>query len=125
MKKIVGSSPHFLVKDVITAGAYYEEKLGFTVPEYWGDPVGFAMPHRDGFIVMLNQVDRLQPRPNGGDDIWDAYFWCNGVDDLFAEFRGAGADIVHGPADREGYGMRELGVRDLDGYFLVFAEKIE
>ncbi|MDH3439730.1 MAG: hypothetical protein OEM63_03175, partial [Gammaproteobacteria bacterium] len=97
MSNIIASSPHFLVRDVMSAGKYYEEKLGFTVPEYWGDPPGFAMPHRDRFIVMLNQVDRLEPAPNGNEDIWDAYFWCTGVDDLFAEFEAAGARIEHGP----------------------------
>ena len=125
MSEIIASSPHFLVRDVVSAGQYYEEKLGFSVPEYWGDPPAFAMPHRDRFIVMLNQVDRLQPAPNGNESIWDAYFWCTGVDALFAEFETAGALIEHGPENRAGYGMREIGVRNLDGYFLVFAEDIE
>ena len=125
MHEIIASSPHFLVRDVVAAGKYYADKLGFTVPEYWGDPPGFAMPHRDRFIVMLNQVDRLAPAPNGNEGIWDAYFWCTGVDDLFAEFEAAGARIEHGPENRDSYGMREIGVRDLDGYFLVFAEHIE
>lgn len=125
MSRITGSAPHFLVRDVLRAGSYYEEKLGFTVPGYWGEPPVFAMPHRDHFIVMLNQVDRLTPRPAGKDQVWDAYFWCTGVDALYGEFRDAGADLVHGPEDREAYGMREIGVRDLDGYFLVFAEDIE
>ncbi len=125
MVQIQASCPHFLVRDVLAAGKYYEEKLGFTVPEYWGDPPAFAMPHRDSFIVMLNQVDRLEPRPNGNDDVWDAYFWCAGVDELHEELRNAGADIVHSPVNREAYGMRECGVRDLDGHMLVFAESID
>jgi hypothetical protein len=124
MVKIQASCPHFLVSNILAAGRYYEEKLGFTIPEYWGVPPVFAMPHRDGFVVMLNQAERLSPRPNGADEIWDAYFWCNGVDDLYKEFCAAGANIVHGPADREQYNMREIGVCDLDGYLLVFAEKI-
>ena len=122
MKKIVASSPHFLVEDVVAAGTYYKDKLGFTIPEYWGEPPTFAMPHRDNFIVMLNQVDRRSPHPNGKEEIWDAYFWCNGVDALFREFTESGANIFHEPIERELYGMREIAVRDLDGYMLVFAE---
>ena len=125
MSRIIASAPHFLVRDVLRSGKYNEEKLGFTVPRYWGEPPAFAMPHRDDFIVMLNQVDRLTPQPSGKEQIWDAYFWCTGVDDLYVEFCDAGADIIHGPEVREAYGMREIGVRDLDGYFLVFAEDIE
>ena len=52
MTKIISSSPHFLVRDVLSAGKYYEEKLGFTVPEYWGDPPGFAMSHRDRLSIQ-------------------------------------------------------------------------
>ena len=83
------------------------------------------MPHRDNFIVMLNQVDRMPPRPNGNEEIWDAYFWCNGVDELFEEFTKSGADLFHEPTNRDLYGMRELAVRDADGYLLVFAEDLE
>lgn len=125
MTKILASSAQFLVRDVVAAGRYYEDRLGFRIPEYWGDPPRFAMPHRDGIIVMLHQVDRLEPRPNGGDNVWDAYFWCSGISQLHKEFCAAGADIVHGPTDRNEYAMRELAVRDLDGYMLVFAENID
>ena len=124
MKKIVASSPHLLVKDVVVAGSYYEQKLGFTSAEYWGDPPTFAMLHRDNFIVMLNQVDRLPPNPNGREDVWDAYFWCTGVDELHEEFARSGARIYHEPVNREAYGMREMAVRDIDGYLLVFAENL-
>jgi len=124
MKKIVGSSPHFLVRDIKAAGTYYQDKLGFTVPGYWGDPPTFAMPHRDNFIVMLNQVDRLTPAPNGNNDVWDAYFWCKGVDELYEEYLESGADIFHEPVNRDLYGNREIGVRDVDGYLLVFAEEL-
>ena len=124
MTKLIASSPHFLVKDVLAAGSYYQQKLGFEVPGYWGEPATFAMPHRDNFIVMLNQVDRQTPRPNGKQEIWDAYFWCAGVDELFAEFCASGANIFHDPVNRQEYGMREFGVLDHDGYLLVFAEDL-
>jgi len=124
MSKIKGSCPHFIVADVVAASEYYRDKFGFIIPEYWGDPPAFAMVHRDNFIVMLNQVDRLSPRPNGTEEIWDAYFWCTGVDALCDEFTASGADIFHGPTNRDGYGMREIAVRDLDGYLLVFAAEM-
>lgn len=125
MKKISASSPYFLVRSVVDAGQYYEQKLGFKVPEYWGDPPNFAMPQRDNFRIMLDQVDRRPPNPNGKEGVWDAYFWCTGVDDFYEEFLESGAEIFHEPTNRALYGMREVAVRDLDGYLLVFAENIE
>jgi predicted lactoylglutathione lyase len=125
MARILASSPHFLVRDLATAGRYYEEKLGFKIAEYWGDPPVFAMPNRDGIIVMLNQVDELELQPNGQNEIWDAYFWCSDVEELYAEFRETGADIMHRPEFRQRYRMREMAVRDLDGYMLVFAQRTE
>ena len=100
MPKLVESSPCFLVKDVVAASSYYVDKLGFTLPRLWGEPPVFAMPHRDGYVVMLNQVDRLTPQPNGGVGVWDAYFWCTGVDELFEEVRAAGATIVYEPCNQ-------------------------
>ena len=125
MTRILASSPHFLVRDLATAGRYYEEKLGFKIAEYWGDPPVFAMPHRDGIIVMLNQVDGQEPKPNGQEGIWDAYFWCSDVEELYEEFRKTKADIMHRPEFRQRYRMREMAVRDLDGYMLVFAQRTE
>ena len=34
-------------------------------------------------------------------------------------------DRIHGPIDRHHYGMREIGIRDPDGHFLVFAEDMD
>lgn len=124
MSKIIASCPHFFVKDLRAAVDHYHEVFGFTKPSLWGDPPGFAMPSRDGFIVMLNQVDDIEPRPNGLKDCWDAYFWCVGVDELFEDFRRRGATVAYEPADQELYGMREFAVRDLDGYLLAFAEDL-
>ena len=83
------------------------------------------MPSRDGFVVMLNQAEGRPPRPNGLADCWDAYFWVDAVDAFHEAVRARGADIVHGPEVRELYGMKEVGIRDPDGYMLVFAEDVE
>lgn len=92
--------------------------------EHWGEPPIFAMPRRDNLFVMLNQVDRLILHPRGNEKNRDAYFWCDGVDQLPAEFEASGADIMLGPEDRPEYGQREIAVRDVDGNTLVFSEDI-
>ena len=122
MPQLTGSAPHFLVSNVARAVDFYVDKLGFARPPLWGDPAVFAMPTRDGFIVMLNQVEQMEPRPQGG-DTWDAYFWCDDADSLCAEFKAAGAPIEYGPLDRP-YGNREFALRDPDGYLLAFGSDL-
>ncbi len=122
--KVIESAPHFFVTDIHRSVRFYVDVLGFAEPELWGDPPGFAMPHRDGFIVMLNQASADHVNPNGRRNGWDAYFWCQGVDAFYESIRNR-AEIVHGPEDRALYGMREIGVRDPDGYMLVFAEDLQ
>lgn len=123
MPRLTGSAPHFLVADVVAAVDFYVEVLGFERPPLWGDPPVFALPSRDGYIVMLNQVEARQPTPLGH-DIWDAYFWCDDADALCAQFLARGASIDYGPLDRPEYGNREFGLRDPDGYLLAFASDL-
>ncbi len=47
--------------------------------------------------------------------------WVDNVDALAAELRARKADIFEGPVHRI-YRMRELSVRDLNGYGLAFGE---
>ena len=118
--KIQSSAPHFFVHDIHRAVRFYVDVLGFDEPDLWGDPPVFAMPSRDGFVVMLNQARPEYVKPNGSMDCWDAYFWCDTVDSFWEDIRDR-VDVVHGPENRELYGMREIGIRDPDGYMLVFA----
>ncbi len=116
-----GVAPVLLVRDVVSAHAYYADKLGFRSPRMWGDPPTFCIPQRDGLEVMLNQVGATDDfRPNSHfDGRWDAYFWVTDADALHAEFQAKGADVVCEPEDQV-YGMREFQVRDLDGHLLAF-----
>ena len=121
---IHASAPHFFVRDVHRSVRFYVDVLGFEEPKIWGDPPCFAMPRRDGFIVMLNQGDADFIRPNGAYDCWDAYFWCDDVDALWQDIKDK-VEVVHGPEDRDYYGMREIGIKDPDGDMLVFAHDLE
>src|SRR5690348_13535272 len=120
-----GSAPILLVADVVKAADYYASKLGFVTPRLWGDPPMFAIPGRDGFGVMLNQVAKGDTfRPNYSyDGRYDAYFYVRDADALHAEFLANGADIVCPPEDQP-YMMREVAVRDLDGHVLAFGHDI-
>ncbi|HEX3537641.1 MAG TPA: VOC family protein [Stellaceae bacterium] len=126
MPRITGVAAFFLVADVVRAAEYYRDKLGFTIVGYFfEEPPVFAMVGRNDQIIMLS----LMTAGRGGSnrsykaDALDAYLWTDDVDGLHAELQGSGADIVAPPVMRI-YRMKELEVRDLDGYVLCFGQDI-
>ena len=122
--KVKSTAPHFFVSDINKSVRFYVDVLGFDEPKIWGNPPCFAMPSHDGFIVILNQADPSYVSPNGSRNCWDAYFWCDSIMAFYESIKNR-FDIVHGPEDRESYGLKEIGVRDPDGYMLVFAEDLK
>ena len=111
---------------MVRAAEYYRDKLGFRIVGYFfEEPPVFAMVARDNQTIML----RLMQRGRGGsnrnyaDEGLDAYLWSDDADALHAEFRQSGADIATPPHLRS-YGMKELEVRDLDGYVICFGEDV-
>ncbi len=124
MGNFIGSAPYLNVADIGRALDYYCDVLGFSRPRVWGDPPSFAMPSRDGLIVMLNQVqDPELPCPSakqGG--VWDAYFWVQDVEALFDEFKSRAAMLDYEPTVKEHYNMKEFAVRDPDGHVIAFGQ---
>ena len=121
--KFIASSPHFFVSDYNRSLDFYVNTLGFECPQVWGDPPSFAIPSRDGLAVMLNFEEDCSPNPNGNIGGWDAYFWCEGLE----EYRDrviALTRLEHDIVERDLYGNIEFALKDPDGYLLVFAENI-
>jgi len=126
MPRIMGVSPFFLVADVTKAAEFYRDKLGFKIIGYFfEEPPVFAMVGRDDRVVMLSLMETSRGGSNRGhkSDALDAYFGVDDVDALYAEFQQTGADIIMPPQLRI-YGMKELEVRDLDGYVLCFGQDV-
>jgi len=126
MPRVTGVAPFFLVADVTKAAEFYRDKLGFKIIGYFfEEPPVFAMVSRDDKIVMLSLMQTSRGGSNRGHkaEAIDAYFWVDDVDTLYAEFRQAGADIIMPPTLRV-YGMKELEIRDLDGYVLCFGQDV-
>ena len=81
---------------------------------------------RDDARIMFRQVRPAKPavaRPNRSvmDETFDAYIWVSDVDKLATELRAKKANIIEGPINRI-YRMRELLVRDCNGYVLAFGQ---
>lgn len=125
-KQIQGLAPYFIVKHLAASVEYYHTALGFSLPKLWGEPPVFAMPSREGFIIMLKQADPgMTIVPNGSqEECWDAYFWVAEADALFAEMKANGAAIEYAPCIQV-YAMKEFAVRDLDGHILAFGQHWE
>ena len=52
---------------------------------------------------------------------WDAYFWCEGLDEYCLRLNEKEATFIHEIEERACYGARELAVADPDGQMIVFA----
>jgi catechol 2,3-dioxygenase-like lactoylglutathione lyase family enzyme len=123
---LTGHATVLLVEDVRKATDYYRDALGFDVELYDRIPGHYGYARRDGCHVHFARFDGVAPRPNSEvvpPDMFDAYFWVDDVDRLYAEVVERSAEVVHGPVDQE-YGLREFRVRDPDGHILAFGQPL-
>jgi uncharacterized glyoxalase superfamily protein PhnB len=126
MPRITGIAPEFLVADVVKAAEHCRDRLGFTIRGYFfEDPPVFAMVGRDEQIIMLSLIENGRGGSNRSHkrEAIDAYLWVDDVDALHAEFLRNGVDIIMPPTLRI-YAMKEIEVRDLDGYVLCFGQDV-
>ena len=125
--KIIGSAGVLLVKDVVAAADYYRDKLGFHYDRLWGEPPDFVILRRDGYSVMLSQVDdpaKVVPHWKVVHQMWNLYFWVDDVDAIYAEMQASGA-IIDYTLGMKPYGVKEFGVQDLDGHDIAFGQNVE
>jgi catechol 2,3-dioxygenase-like lactoylglutathione lyase family enzyme len=120
---LTGHATVFLVEDVRRATEYYRDALGFEVDLYDPDHYGYA--RRDGSHVHFARFGGVTARPNS--EVVPGHVRrlllgrrprgsvCGAVE--------RGAELVHGPVDQD-YGLRELRVRDPDGYILAFGQPL-
>lgn len=124
--RMMRSASYFLVDDVFATAEFYRDVLGFTFDEFFGVPPSFVLVNRDDVNIMFRQVRPprtpvARPNPTVMDETFDVYVYVSNVDQLAAELRAKNADIVEGPIDRI-YDMRELLVRDCNGYVIAFGQ---
>ena len=121
---IIRGAPYFLVPDVPTACAYYQDVLGFQCDYAAGDPPEFAIYSRSGSAIMFRHAsDPSLICPNekqGG--TWDVFYWVEAVDALYQELKGRGATFAYLPIIQP-YGMKEFAVRDPNGYVLGLGQE--
>ncbi|HEX2080872.1 MAG TPA: VOC family protein [Longimicrobium sp.] len=128
--EIRGMAPLLAVFDMPASIRFYRDVLGFDVvqtsqPRRPDDQVGWALLRREGVELMLNAAYDAGERPAAPDPARVAahrdtalFFGCRDLDAAYAHLRAHGADPE--PPFVQGYGMRQLYVRDPDGYTLCF-----
>lgn len=121
-------SPNVIVDHVNRAVEYYTDVLGFTfvasVPET-GD-YNWAMVQRDGVTMMFQSLKSIQEdlpslKIDSKGSQGTFYIRTKGLDAYHDQLKGK-VELAHDMRTTF-YGMKEFTIRDLNGYFLTFAEE--
>ena len=126
--EVRGMAPLLQVFDMPTSIAFYRDVLGFevvTTSKPGAENFGWALLRLNGTELMLNTVYEEDSRPPEPDrariaahDDTTIFFGCPDVDAAYAHLRSR-AENVKEPKVAP-YGMKQLYVRDPDGYNLCF-----
>jgi uncharacterized glyoxalase superfamily protein PhnB len=135
MTRLSQLRPMLEVLDVDASVAFYTEVLGFTVMASIDDDeqpghLVWASLEKDSVRLMVNQMHTHDEDDEHGHDhahepsfTGSLYFTVDDVDALALDLGGK-VQIEFGPTDQT-YGMRDLGLTDPDGYFLLFGTPID
>jgi len=107
------------VPDVLATVEWYKN-IGFTVDNTYGnegDGLSFAILSFGDTQVMFNQDGNTSSSNRREVDL---YVYTEGVDQLYEQLK-AEVDVIEGPHNTF-YGMREFILRDLNRFWITFAE---
>lgn len=125
--KVEGVAPLLQVFDMPISVAFYRDVLGFTVVDQSapGDDFDWGMLRLDDAVVMLNTAYERDDRPSAPDptrinphEDTGLFFGCPDVDGAFEHLRSKGVTVD--PPKVAPYGMKQLYLKDPDGYVLCF-----
>lgn len=130
--RIESGAPLLVVYDMPTSLAFYRDLLGFEVraraPE--GPVTHWAMLRHGEMYLMLNtkyEFDHERPAvpdtTNGREDV-TLYFTCDDADAAYSELKAKGWPHLSEPSTAP-YGMRQLYLRDPDGFSLCLQHPVE
>ena len=112
-KQFIQGAPVLHVPDVAATVAFYRDGLGFTSD--FGDET-YAVVWRDNSAIHF-------VRDEGSPKGVHLFQWVKNIDAYYREVVGRGIDVAAEPTDQP-YGVREFGVRDINGVGIVFGQDI-
>lgn len=108
------------VHDLERSARFYRDVLGFEVREM-GDP-GWRVFARDACVIMAGECPGALSPDALGDHSYFAYLDADDVESLHASLVERGATIIK-PLRTEPWGMREFGIRTVDGHRIMFGAR--
>jgi catechol 2,3-dioxygenase-like lactoylglutathione lyase family enzyme len=118
-------APLLYVSDMDRSAAFYDNKLGFDLIQHW-EPAGkmlWCLLRRGGADLMLQQADEKDGPAQGRGRGVMFFFGCDDADALHAELVANGLKLD--PPQVAFYGMKQLFVKDPDGYELCFQNRVD
>jgi len=111
---------HFVlaVPNLKTSADFYRSVLGFTVREM---APGWLFFERGNCSIMAGECPDAIPPKDLGDHSYFGYVVVEGIDAYYESVRAAKAELIKTLRD-EPWGMREFGVRTVDGHRIMFGE---
>lgn len=110
------------VPDLEKSAAFYRDALGFSIHEI-GDP-GWRIFARDRCRIMAGECPDAIPAGKLGDHSYYAYLIVEDVDQYYREVSAYGAEIIK-PVTSEPWGMREFGLRTIDGHRMMIGQDLD
>ena len=108
------------VTDLNRSTEFYQSKLGFNSISKFD---GWVFLKRDSIVVMIGECLNAGDASSIGDHSYFAYIDTSDAAELFSEFESKNVDFVKRLAD-EPWGMREFGIRTVDGHRIMFGQDI-
>lgn len=109
------------VPNLRSSADFYRDVLGFNVREI-GDE-GWRIFERDNCVIMAGECPDATPPAQLGDHSYFAYILVSGIDAFYRSVQAKNAEVIKSLRD-EPWGMREFGMRTIDGHRMMFGAPI-
>jgi catechol 2,3-dioxygenase-like lactoylglutathione lyase family enzyme len=118
MRSMIQGARHVIaVADLQRSARFYGEVLGFEVKDV-GDP-GWRFFVRDRCFIMAGECPDALPADQLGDHSYFAYLEIDDVDRTYDDLVAKDVAVVK-TLRTEPWGMREFGIRTVDGHRIMF-----
>lgn len=107
------------VQNLRRSADYYRDILGFEVITTYP---GWQFFRRDNCIIMAGECPDVLSPDAIGDHSYFAYLEVDNAEQLYSSLVNAGVEVVK-PLSSEPWGMREFGIRTIDGHRVMFGSQ--
>ena len=107
------------VRNLRESSQFFKDKLGFTIHKL--DHPGWMFFERDNVSFLAGDCPDTPAAREIGDHSYIGYIEVEDVDALFDEYKRNGVEMIKPPTD-EAHGMREFGIRTIDGHRIMFGQ---